>query len=171
MNGYYIIDASGNQVGPITELLFAKYGVTRETLVWREGMKEWQQAGTLPELSHIFEQLPPSDPYINPCTPGQQGQFYANNPNTSCNPNQTPAFCPPTYLAWAILTTVLCCVPFGVVSIVYASQVSSKWAMGDVEGAFRSSRMAKNWAIAAAASALVILVIYMIVILGSIFVL
>lgn len=53
---------------------------------------------------------------------------------------------PPNYLAWAIVTTILCCLPFGIVSIVYAAQVNSKWQMGDYEGAKLSSKNAKLWA-------------------------
>lgn len=53
---------------------------------------------------------------------------------------------PPNYLVWAILTTILCCLPFGIVSIVYAAQVNSKWQMGDFEGAKLSSKNAKVWA-------------------------
>jgi hypothetical protein len=56
---------------------------------------------------------------------------------------QTP---PPNYLVWAILSTVLCCLPFGIVSIVYAAQVNSKWQMGDVTGANIASKNAKTWA-------------------------
>ena len=53
---------------------------------------------------------------------------------------------PPNYLAWAILTTVLCCLPFGIVSLIYAAQVNSKWMAGDIEGAKLSSKNAKIWA-------------------------
>ncbi|SHJ66228.1 Interferon-induced transmembrane protein [Tangfeifania diversioriginum] len=53
---------------------------------------------------------------------------------------------PPNYLVWAILTTILCCLPFGIVSIVYAAQVNSKWTAGDYEGAKQSSKNAKIWA-------------------------
>ncbi len=56
---------------------------------------------------------------------------------------QTP---PPNYLVWGILTTILCCLPFGIVSIVYAAQVNSKWMAGDYDGAQSSSRNAKIWA-------------------------
>jgi hypothetical protein len=57
--------------------------------------------------------------------------------------SQTP---PPNYLAWAIITTILCCLPFGIVSIIYAAQVNSKWAAGEVTGALQSSKNAKTWA-------------------------
>ena len=57
-----------------------------------------------------------------------------------------PQVPPPNYLVWAILTTILCCLPFGIVSIVYAAQVNSKWQAGDYEGAKISSKNAKVWA-------------------------
>ncbi len=62
------------------------------------------------------------------------------------NQQSTQQFPPPNYLVWAILTTILCCLPFGIVSIVYAAQVNSKWQMGDFEGAKLSSKNAKLWA-------------------------
>ena len=58
-------------------------------------------------------------------------------------PHETP---PPNYLAWSIITTILCCLPFGIVSIVYAAQVNSKWQTGDYEGARLSSKNARLWA-------------------------
>jgi len=59
---------------------------------------------------------------------------------------QQPQSPPPNYLAWAIITTILCCLPFGIVSIIYAAQVNSKWAAGDYNGAQVSSKNAKTWA-------------------------
>jgi hypothetical protein len=53
---------------------------------------------------------------------------------------------PPNYLAWSIVTTIFCCLPFGIVSIVYAAQVNSKWQTGDYEGARLASKNAKTWA-------------------------
>ena len=54
---------------------------------------------------------------------------------------------PQNYLVWAILSTVLCCLPLGIVSIVFAAQVNSKWAVGDAAGARDSSEKAKKFAI------------------------
>jgi len=53
----------------------------------------------------------------------------------------------PNHLVWAILTTLFCCLPLGIVSIVYAAQVDGKRAAGDLPGAWESSRKAKLWAI------------------------
>jgi hypothetical protein len=52
----------------------------------------------------------------------------------------------PNYLAPAILTTLFCCLPFGIVSIVFAAQVNGKLAAGDRAGALQSSQNAKTWA-------------------------
>lgn len=68
---------------------------------------------------------------------------------------------PPNYLVWAILTTVFCCLPLGVVSIVYASQVNSKFIAGDVAGAQDASDKAKRFAIWSAVAAAVLLVLYL----------
>jgi interferon-induced transmembrane protein len=59
---------------------------------------------------------------------------------------------PQNYLVWAILTTLFCCLPAGVVAIVFAAQVNSKWAMGDFQGALNSSKNAKLWSIISACS-------------------
>jgi hypothetical protein len=57
---------------------------------------------------------------------------------------------PPNYLVWAILSTVLCCLPLGIASIVFSTQVNSKWAMGDVAGAQAASDKARKFAMWAA---------------------
>ena len=62
---------------------------------------------------------------------------------------------PPNYLVWAIVTTILCCLPFGIVSIVYAAQVNSKWVAGDTQGAVQSSKNAKIWAIVSLVTGLI----------------
>lgn len=73
-----------------------------------------------------------------PPLPPPQGQ-------TSYNPQSSGPYVP-TYLAPAILTTLFCCLPFGIVSIVYAAQVNGKLAAGDRPGALQSSQNAKTWA-------------------------
>jgi len=41
--------------------------------------------------------------------------------------------------------TLFCCLPFGIVSIVYAAQVNTKLAAGDYAGAVDASQKAKTW--------------------------
>jgi len=72
--------------------------------------------------------------------------------------NQTKPPMPSNHLALAIFTTILCCLPAGIVSIVYASQVNTKYNAGDYEGAERASKNAKTWWIVALIVGLVIVV-------------
>lgn len=65
---------------------------------------------------------------------------YAPNYRTEDRPHV------PNHLVWAILATIFCCVPTGVVSIVYAAQVNERIAAGDFAGARESSQKAKTWA-------------------------
>ena len=51
------------------------------------------------------------------------------------------------HLGLAIVTTVLCCLPLGVIGIVYASQVKAKLAAGDYAGAAAASSKAKTFSI------------------------
>ena len=54
---------------------------------------------------------------------------------------------PPTYLVWAVVMTLLCCFVPGVVAIIFASQVSTRYYNGDFEGARRASDQAQIWII------------------------
>lgn len=64
---------------------------------------------------------------------------------------------PKNYLIEAILVTMCCCQPFGIVGIVFASQVNSKYAAGDYLGAQQASKDAKNWVTWGFASGLIII--------------
>lgn len=56
----------------------------------------------------------------------------------------------PNHLVWAVLTTIFCCLPLGVVAIVKAVEVNSKLAAGDIAGARGASATAKTLVISAA---------------------
>lgn len=64
-------------------------------------------------------------------------------------PAAGPAPYIPTHLIWAILATVFCCLPFGIIAIVFAAQTSSRLDMGDYTGARRCSDTAFKWCLAA----------------------
>jgi len=71
---------------------------------------------------------------------------------------------PPNYLVWAILTTIFCCLPFGIVSIVFAAQVNSKWQAGDYDGALNASKNARTWAWVSFGVSVGIFIIYMVLV-------
>lgn len=51
----------------------------------------------------------------------------------------------PNYLVRAILTAIFCCMPFGIVAIVYAAQVNGYVASGNYAAAEGASANAKKW--------------------------
>lgn len=57
---------------------------------------------------------------------------------------------PDNYLAWSILATILCCLPFGIVAIVKSSKVDSLWLTGNYAEAAAASDEARTWCIVAA---------------------
>ena len=59
----------------------------------------------------------------------QCGQVLQQAPS----PPAQPAIRIPNYLVHAILCTLFCCLPLGIVAIVYAAQVNTKAAAGDIE--------------------------------------
>lgn len=68
---------------------------------------------------------------------------------------------PPNYLVWAILSTLFCCLPLGIASIVFAAQVDGKYNSGDYAGALDSSAKAKKFATWGAIAGVVVTVIYL----------
>ncbi|PTM05189.1 MAG: hypothetical protein DA407_12475 [Bacteroidetes bacterium] len=52
---------------------------------------------------------------------------------------------PESYLALAIISTIICCVPLGIVSILYATKVNSLYEDGSFDEATRASKNAKTW--------------------------
>jgi len=74
------------------------------------------------------------------------------------NVNQKP---PKTWLVESILVTILCCLPFGIVGIVNASKVESRFYAGDVAGAERASNEAGKWTKIGFFVGLAVIVIYL----------
>ncbi len=58
---------------------------------------------------------------------------------------------PNNNLVFAIIATVVsvlfCCIPHGLVSLIFALQVNKKAAAGDIQGAVNSAKQAKTFAI------------------------
>lgn len=69
---------------------------------------------------------------------------------------------PPSHLALSIIATILCCLPLGVVGIVYAAKVDANYSDGKYEEAMRNSESAKNWSFASIICGLVLCGLYVI---------
>ena len=57
---------NGAQAGPFNEQTLAQMiqagSVTKTTMVWKQGMPQWTQAGQVPEMANLFNQMPPPPP-------------------------------------------------------------------------------------------------------------
>jgi hypothetical protein len=84
---------------------------------------------------------------------------------TSIDPGNKP---PDNNLVWAIVSTILCCWPLGIVSIIKSTKVNSLWAQGDHAAAQKSADEAKKWAVYSAIGAVAfwVLYVFLIVVLG-----
>lgn len=75
--------------------------------------------------------------------------------------NQQPK--PDNNMVWAIICTLLCCLPLGIASIVYATKVDGLYAAGNYEAAKNASEQSKKFSKWGMISAAVIIVIYVII--------
>lgn len=141
---YYLL-VEGLKKGPIPLEELKENGLSAETLVWREGLTEWVKASELEELSEVLASIPPCPPSSS------QPEENVKQPE-----------CPKTWLPESIISTCLCCLPLGIVAIVYAVKVDSAYLQGNYEQALQYSKLARNWTLAAAGSALLIAVLYVI---------
>lgn len=67
---------------------------------------------------------------------------------------------PDNNMVWAILCTVLCCLPLGIVSILSASKVDQLYAQGLYDAAVEESKKAKKWAMIGMGTGLGAVVLY-----------
>ncbi|HHX32560.1 MAG TPA: CD225/dispanin family protein [Bacteroidales bacterium] len=76
--------------------------------------------------------------------------------------NEIPPLKPSSWLWQSIVATVLCCLPFGVVGIVYAARVDSLYYNRRYDEAEASSRKAKTWTLVSVVVGLVYLVFWIV---------
>src|SRR5258708_5265063 len=127
---YKIIGGDGKEYGPVDSAQVQRWirdnRVNGQTMAQAAGSGDWQPLSSFPEFA---AQLVPSPPSLSPI------------------PAQQPFIAPPvpSFLVPAILCTLLCCPPFGVPAIFYATQVNSKQVRGDLAGAQAASKKARTW--------------------------
>lgn len=170
MTKYWIV-VNDDHAGPYTAEQLAEMKIPGDTYAWHPGLPKWTQIKDIPELagiiietevpesiiddtdiSEIQEQsiepgsLPPAPPSIPPATPPlppEPTYSYQPEPTLYTPSNEYEAEkCPPSYLAWSIITTILFFLPLGVVAIIYSAKVNGLWYSGQSERARRASELA-----------------------------
>jgi len=145
----YHLSRNGQPAGTCSkEEAIARYGrgeILPSDLVWCEGMANWTAAsevlGPLVASSAGAPVPPPPPPPPPPPVSPQVGPVAQPlSPGATATGEK-----PSNYLVFAILATLLCCIPTGIAAIVFAAQVDSKWSQGDGVGARDASRKARLW--------------------------
>ena len=138
---YYILQNNIKQ-GPFTEEELSNKNITAHTMVWRAGFPNWKEAKDVPELTGILTSLPPEPPTQNAM--------------------------PKTWLVESILVTLFCCLPFGIVGIIYANKIEEEYNSGRYQQALQHSIQAKKWTFWGCFTGLGILIIYIFLLIISI---
>lgn len=131
------------------------------------GPESSEMPPAIPQPPHPQPRQEPPHPNYNQQAPNYNQQ--APNYHQQAPYNNAPMPRPESNLVWAILCTVLCCLPLGVVSIIYASKVDGCYATGRYAEAVDNSQKALKWAkIGAIISAIfwILYIIFYIAIIG-----
>lgn len=99
----------------------------------------------------------PQTPPAQPQTPPVQPQTPPAQP-AGPQINQTP------YLVCSILVTLLCCLPFGIAGIIFATKINSALMNGDYAAAQAAAKKSKLFSTIGAAGGLLFLIIYLVLI-------
>ena len=172
----YWINQDGEQTGPLTLEQLEQMTLSEKTYVWSAGFDDWMPLRQVPELAHLqpataeaaahpeptmgqpieepvmgtpVEQPVMGTPVQQPVVVGRPLQQPAmGQPVQQANAPQQPyPACPPTNMVWAIISTILCCIPLGIVAIIYANKVSKKYYEGDIAAAEHYSEVSAWWCI------------------------
>jgi hypothetical protein len=145
MKYWVIID--NRQHGPLTIEELAAWGrLRRNTPVWHEGLPSWVDAADVEAFAVLLTPPVPGAPAmpsgVNGYDPYHRAAFFVPEaPKDTFKPE------PKTYLVWAILTTILCCIPTGIVAIWMSTRVTRRYEQGDYDGADSASQAAALWVI------------------------
>lgn len=171
MNKYWIVVDNAHQ-GPYTAEELSEMQLTSDTYAWKPGMSKWTKISDIPDLSslfhenneaiennntdeiesyeniesHITAQQPPQAPPPPPIPPASlpyhtvnhitsHGDHFESNISKQEN-------CPPNYMAWSIITTIVFFLPLGIVALIYSSKVNGTWLSGNREKARKYSEYA-----------------------------
>lgn len=169
MKKYWII-VDGKPLGPLSQAeLTSRADFGADLPVWHSELPEWTTVGELEELAVLLPEgqsaaeessaaeepakEEPKEPketmdtlaglrsqWLNLGAVNGEGstrrKFYG--PQDEIDGEKRPA----TYIGWNIVMLLCCCMPAGIVGLIFGSQVNRHWMMGEPEKARRSSEYA-----------------------------
>lgn len=132
---------NGIQQGPYTLDEVAAMNLLPSTPVWYEGITQWMPASEAPATAALFSSADRPEASPAPSPNPTTTDFAANRSNDDMPP------CPPTHMAWAIISTICCCCPIGgIIAIILTTATINAYNRGDYAKAVKMSEYAE-WAI------------------------
>lgn len=147
-NIYYLL-IKGEKEGPYHLEDFKGFPITAKTLVWTAEKGGWYYAEEYAELAVFLPRkeniTPVSEPFMRTVVP------------------------PKTWLLESILVTIFCCMPAGVVGLIYAVQVRDMITLNRLELAYKYSSQARVWTIVSFSIGIVLLIVWLLLLLLGVF--
>lgn len=128
---------------------------------WHSGLERWLTVGEIPELAALLgtsaRQSAPEcdveqvdavevDVDVNPQPQASAASSSSSSWGATGAPRRMQAVDaeerPASHLVWNILATVCCCLPLGVIGIIFSAKVNSAWLSGDIDAAKAASEKA-----------------------------
>lgn len=131
---YFI--CNGPKEGPFELEDLKHYHLQPDTLVSIDDSGKWQKADEIEELAHLL-----------------------NHEKEQDAPMQTTM--PKTWLVESILATLLCCMPFGLIGLIKAANVSTLYNAGKYAEATVASQEAGKWTKISAAVGIIFALLYL----------
>lgn len=154
MEEKYWIIVEGQPQGPFTgQELKKRRDFAAGLPVWNQNYTDWTTAGEVEELALLLAEveaeeaaaIAEEDPqpvggYVEQNVEGANRSFtgWVNPAKKDSRDENKPL----SYVGWNILMTICCCLPIGIIGIIYGSMVNPKWMMGDEKGAQKASNAA-----------------------------
>lgn len=162
--GWYYVDG-GEQRGPVPESelerLIREGRLGPGTMVWSRGMTDWQPMESVDALRSLV----PGPPAQAPAETDPGGIYRPPQAPTRVASAASAAI--PSYLWQSIACTLLCCLPAGVVAIIYAARVDSLARAGQLDEARQASANARTWCWVSFGVGLGVSLIYLVAMIGS----
>lgn len=168
---YAMID--GERKGPFTIEELPAAGVRPSTYIWCKGLPDWQKAEENADVcrlfrNHLYDIMHPSPKDENENSgdddkwkvkpdephgpyPSRFDRFLQETGNDplptldEIDSRQDKSVPPVSMIGYAWVVTIFCCVPTGIVALIYAYKTKSLWKKGEDEAAHECSRKAKLW--------------------------
>jgi len=147
---YWLSNGDGQVYGPYTveELrgFVADGGVTNSSQLCQEGTNDWVPATAM--LGVGLAGVPPTAPMAVP---------------PSAFPSGASASWQPVGILLPILSILFCCLPAGIVSLVYATNANTKAAAGNMTGAEADRKSSALWLRISVLPTIAIVIVYLII--------